>query len=88
MIITLQNKELFTQYASPFYQVFGVSLIDYWDKITGLDVITFDKHIQPHRDESSFEAIQRQWGDKGVGLIKTLIGANPQAESNSGQGSE
>lgn len=64
--------------ARKFQDTFGVRLKRYWDNITGFDVIAFDEVIKPKRNESSMEAVRRQWGDEAVSLICKLIGMKEQ----------
>lgn len=62
-----------------FQRLFGRNLRDFWDNITGFDIIAFDKHVaKPHdgRRESIKDALLRRYsktGKEAVELIMDLI---------------
>ena len=58
-----------------FHNTFHVRLKDYWDNITGFDVVAFDKKvIMPKPNESTRDAIERRYGSAAVKIIRRLIG--------------
>jgi hypothetical protein len=61
------------RYHEPFKRLFGVDLGGYWDNITGFDVVKFDDHVKPGKNESSIDAVRRQWGQEGVDMILKLL---------------
>ena len=64
-----------SKYSSAFYDTFKVFLEKYWlGNLLGFDCIKFDIEIvKPSENESTYQAINRQWGDKGVELIRQLV---------------
>lgn len=61
-------------YNMPFLKIFGVRLFKFFPNvILGFDVIKFDQWINPRKNESTYDAIKRKFGSKGVNLIKNLV---------------
>lgn len=60
--------------AGPFQKCFKVRLkLFYPNMVLGLDVVAFDKWLQPEVNESTWDAIQRKYGAEGTRIIKILI---------------
>ena len=69
-------KERYKQldYNMPFLKIFGIRLFKFFPNvILGFDVIKFDQWINPKKNESTYNAIKRKFGLKGVKLIKNLV---------------
>ena len=71
----LKNRMKTLDNCSEFCQTFNnTSLKKFWpDNIVGFDVIAFDEFIKPKENESTYEAVERQFGVKAVELIKRLL---------------
>ncbi len=75
MIPTIYTRDQRTR----FFHLFGRNLHDFWDNITGFDLIAFDKDVVKPDDahgESTKDALLRQHGENGeeaVVLIMELI---------------
>lgn len=62
-----------------FEEVFRVKFNPFWDGFLGFDVIKFDEEIaKPGEDESTRDAVLRQWGEPGVAILEKLLGIKPQ----------
>ncbi|MDP8218433.1 MAG: hypothetical protein P9M03_06885 [Candidatus Theseobacter exili] len=62
------------EFKDEFLRIFKVPLNKkFFENLTGFDVIAFDEFIQPKIDESSYEAINRRFGQEGEDLIKNLM---------------
>lgn len=72
--LVLMNKKLFHDHQSEFLATFKVALGSYWELMFGFDVIAFDDFVKPCENESTKDAIRRQYGDRAVSLIERLIG--------------
>jgi len=69
-----QNKKDYLEYSSIFKQTFGVSLQNYWDKLTRLDVIKFDEEVvQPADNVSTKEAVEAKYGKEAMAMVITLL---------------
>lgn len=69
-------KERYKQldYNMPFVKLFGVRLFRFFPHVMfGFDVIAFDKWIEPHKNESTIQAVKRKFGQNGVNLIDKLL---------------
>jgi hypothetical protein len=72
--LAAKQSRLFNQYAAEFTDTFGISLHEYWDKITGFDVVSFDENfIKPPEGTSTASAIRHKYGARAVALCKALI---------------
>lgn len=70
----LKERRKQLDYNMPFLRVFGVRLFLFFPNvILGFDVVKFDKWIEPAENESTYEAINRKFGQAGVDLIKNLL---------------
>ena len=70
----LKNRMNTLELNMPFLKVFGVRLKLYWDgNILGFDVLKFDKFLCPEQNESSFDCIERKFGQEGIDIIKKLL---------------
>ena len=77
--IALRNRLNSLELNMPFLKVFGVRLKKFWEgNILGLDVIAFDKFIDPKENESLNDAIKRKYGQEGLDIIDKLLGIDPQ----------
>lgn len=57
-----------------FEEIFGVRFRDYWDGITGFDVIRFDDNVvKSKHNESCGQALERKWGPEAATLIFNLL---------------
>lgn len=57
-----------------FQWTFGVPLKNFFDKITGFDVVAFDEDFVKAEDGvSTRDAVQEKWGDEGVEILEKLI---------------
>ncbi len=71
----LKNKDRFTKEAPEFKRTFNRNLKDFFDFVTGFDVIAFDeKVIQPADDISTADAVREKYGDAAVALCERLMG--------------
>ena len=62
------------QYKEEFLRVFRVSLDKrFFNNLTGFDVLSFDKFIDPKDGENTITAIQRIYGQDGVNVIQNLM---------------
>lgn len=68
----LEGKKKLHDNRDKFYDLFGVSLDDFWD-LTGFDVIELDELVKPDEGESTSDAILRKYGQEAVDLCKELI---------------
>ena len=60
-------------YANEFNDIFGVFLVDYWDKWLGLEIGELDKNVIKSTDEESIsESVLRQWGKRAQLIIHEL----------------
>ena len=74
--IVKKNLDLRKKYHREFKMVFGIDLANYFDNITGFDVVKFDSEfVKPRTEESACAAVKRQWGDDAVALVMSLIGS-------------
>lgn len=69
----INHNELYLKYATEFKQIFNVKLFDYWDTLTGFDVIKFDAFIAPVDGQSCKDATIAKYGINAVELINKLI---------------
>lgn len=62
-----------------FLAVFGKPLDKrFFNNLTGFDAIAFDVFVSPEPNESTIDAIRRQYGQEAVEIIEGLL----KAESN------
>ena len=69
-------KERYKQldYNMPFLRMFGVRLSEFFPNVIGgFDVVKFDEWIAPKENESTYQAIERKFGEDAVALIKKLV---------------
>ena len=71
----LKRKEVYDRFWKQFYQIFHVQLKPYWSNLTGLDVIKLDDLVKPKKNESTHDAILRQWGTEAGDLITAILDA-------------
>lgn len=73
--LVLKHRRLQLEYGQPFRTTFGVNLgAPFWGNLLGLDLTVFDEQVVHSReDESISDAINRQWGEEGVQLVRALI---------------
>jgi hypothetical protein len=71
----LKRKEVYDMFRERFYHVFHKQLKPYWSNLTGLDVIKLDELVNPQKNESTHDAILRQWGTPGGDLITAMLDA-------------
>jgi hypothetical protein len=70
----LKERQKQLTYNMPFLKVFGVRLKLFFPKVLlGFDVVAFDKWLQPAPTESTYDAVNRKFGQDGVDLIKALV---------------
>lgn len=72
------RAEARNKYFNNFQETFGRSLRDFWEgNLIGFDCIKFDEQVvKSGDDESVCDAIQRQWGDSALFMIKRLMGTD------------
>ena len=71
----LRNRMSCLELNMPFLKIFGVRLKKFWEgNILGLDIIAFDKFIDPKDNESTNDAILRKFGQEGLDIIDKLLG--------------
>ena len=63
-------KKQFDLYQNDFRKYFGISLIEVWDKIIGLDPIKFDEFINPPDGVSTYQEIEKKYGLEAKKFIK------------------
>jgi len=69
-------RRIYINSAPEFQRVFGRKLFDFWDNITGFDVIKFDEQvIKPPEGISTKDAIEKQYGVNAVALVYKLWGS-------------
>lgn len=71
----LKRRELFEKFRPSFYNIFHQHLKLYWSNLTGLDVLLIDEFVKPIGNESTHDAIVRQWGKIGGDLITAILNA-------------
>jgi len=65
-------------YANEFNNIFGVFLVDYWDKWLGFELGKFDKDIIKSTDKESIEeSVLRQYGERAKFIILELTKEMP-----------
>jgi hypothetical protein len=70
-----KNVQLRGKYHRKFADIFGVPLADYFDNMTGFDIVKFDQEfIQPEDGYSTQDAVQDKYGDEAVQLVYDLLG--------------
>ncbi|KKN13382.1 hypothetical protein LCGC14_1007010 [marine sediment metagenome] len=73
--IILRNRMASLKLNMPFIKVFGVRLKTFWEgNILGFDIIAFDEFLKTRKDESTQQAIFRQFGQDGVNIVRELLG--------------
>ena len=60
-----------------FHKVFNRSLKEYWDNLTGFDVVKFDKDLFGETETSMHENTLREYGEEGVHLIQRALSQEP-----------
>lgn len=78
------RAEARNKYFSEFQKTFGRNLRDFWENnYLGFDTIKFDEEVvKPNDNESTHDAIKRQWGDAALYMIKQFMGiADTPSES-------
>lgn len=74
--IALFNDAVCKQHSDVFFKTFQRSLTSFWHPLFGFSVVRFsDQVVKPGHDESSHEAIVRQYGLKAARLVTRLIAA-------------
>jgi len=68
-----QNAAKCSRLYERFGQIFCRSLADFWDNLTGFDVVVFDRFIGPGENESTADAVKRKYGEEALALVKGLI---------------
>jgi len=69
-----KNKKLLAENKTAFRQIFNTPLEDYFDLITGFDIVDFDeKHIKSINDESMEAVVLAAYGERGVDMIRLLL---------------
>lgn len=67
-------RRKYMAHATEFQHIFGRRLFDFWDNITGFDVIKFDEQfIKPDEGQSTQDAVRGKYGDIAVELIHKLL---------------
>ena len=72
--IVLKNKKLEHDYKSKFQEVFGITLSNFMDPITGFKIVEFDQYIKTPDGISTRDYLLRNSGEETVKLIEILIG--------------
>ena len=58
-----------------FHAIFGVFLSDYFDNITGFDIVKFDNEfIKAPDGQSTSDVVLERYGDEAMCLCLTLLG--------------
>jgi len=79
--IVLRNRLASLKLNMPFCKVFGRRLVTFWQgNILGLDIIAFDKFIEPGDNESLNHAVLRRFGQEGLDIINGLLGIENEKE--------
>lgn len=72
--IILNHHKIVYENKQDFYNSFGVSLEEFFDPITGFDIIKFDKKfIKTVSNESIKDKVFRKFGREGVDIITNLL---------------
>lgn len=70
----LENRKKYIRYNTLFYRTFGVQLKNYWNNITGFDIIKFDEEfVKPPEGVSTAQAVGAKYGEAAVRLIGVLL---------------
>jgi len=70
----MKRQSYSTQQGRQFTSIFGRNLKTFWSGLFGFDLVKFDDEIvKPGKNESTEEAIRRQWGEDAVALIWSLL---------------
>jgi hypothetical protein len=70
------NRALEMRYAEAFQRLFGCRLHDYFNYVTGFDIVKFDKDIATPDGTSTSMWIQQKYGTETISLIRKLIGCS------------
>ena len=71
----LFNRELFHKHQAEFKTIFHINLKDYFDFVTGFDVVKFDNDfIKPPDGISTNDAVINKYGQRAADLCHELIG--------------
>ena len=57
-----------------FYRVFSCGIGDFWDNITGFDLLAFEERLFGENEESLYDAVMERFGEEGVTLVHKAIG--------------
>lgn len=62
-----------------FYRIFGFSIADCWDNITGFDILAFEGRLlgEGTYEGSLHDAVLKRFGEEGVTLVNKAIGTLP-----------
>lgn len=75
----VRHRWLEHAYHREFEQIFGVSLMRYWDMVTGFDLVKFDAEVLQTPDHIGARDICiRKFGKRAADVIVYLIGGTPE----------
>src|SRR5438477_216485 len=57
-----------------FRRVFGFGIGDFWDNITGFDIVGFEERLFGEFEGSLHDAVLERFGEEGVTLVHKAIG--------------
>ncbi len=74
------------QHKDEFLRIFRVPLDkQFFNNLTGFDVLAFDKFVDPKDGENTITAIQRIYGQDGANVIKNLMATESNNLKNAGK---
>lgn len=69
-----ENKEKLGKYRVQFYNTFGVPLSNYFDLITGLDIVRLDMQvIKPPDGTSTEDFVREKYGEEAVAMLVDMF---------------
>jgi len=68
-------------YANEFHDIFGVFLVDFWDKWFGFKIVEFDAEvIKPPDGVSCHDHIKARYGERAAQIVHELNSEAPLLE--------
>lgn len=72
--ILFQNKSKADLYRKDFENIFHIRFMNYFDWITGFDIVKFDEQfLKTPEDTSTKDFVTTQYGKEGVTVIEKLL---------------
>jgi len=67
-------------YSNEFHNIFGVFLVDYWDKMFGFNSLKFDDEVLKSGSRSIKAYVTKKYGKRAFFIIHELISFMPLLE--------